>query len=31
VHSLRIMRVLLSGVMFPPVQPTRHARDQAAI
>lgn len=31
VRSLRIMRVLLSGVMFPPVQPTRHARDQNAI
>ncbi|WP_035977448.1 MULTISPECIES: polysaccharide deacetylase family protein [unclassified Bradyrhizobium] len=31
VRSLRIMRVLLSGMMFPPVQPTRHARDQSAI
>jgi peptidoglycan/xylan/chitin deacetylase (PgdA/CDA1 family) len=25
-RSLRMMRVLLSGVMFAPVQPTRHAR-----
>ncbi|UGY14870.1 polysaccharide deacetylase family protein [Bradyrhizobium septentrionale] len=31
VRSLRIMRVLLSGMMFPPVQPTRHARDHNAI
>jgi peptidoglycan/xylan/chitin deacetylase (PgdA/CDA1 family) len=27
VRSLRMMRVLLSGVMFAPVQPTRNARD----
>ena len=27
VRSLRMMRVLLSGVMFAPVQPTRTARD----
>ncbi|QOZ34102.1 polysaccharide deacetylase family protein [Bradyrhizobium sp. CCBAU 53421] len=28
VRSLRMMRVLLSGVMFAPVRPTRSARDQ---
>ena len=31
VRSLRMMRVLLSGVMFAPVRPTRHARDDGAI
>jgi peptidoglycan/xylan/chitin deacetylase (PgdA/CDA1 family) len=31
VRSLRIMRVLLSGVMFAPVRPTRNAPDQSAI
>ncbi|WP_244065225.1 polysaccharide deacetylase family protein [Bradyrhizobium sp. Ce-3] len=31
VRSLRMMRVLLSGVMFPPVQPTRSARHQSPI
>ncbi|WP_050627352.1 polysaccharide deacetylase family protein [Bradyrhizobium viridifuturi] len=31
VRSLRIMRVLLSGVMFAPVRPTRSAREQGAL
>ncbi|MGY3690245.1 peptidoglycan/xylan/chitin deacetylase (PgdA/CDA1 family) [Bradyrhizobium sp. USDA 3240] len=31
VRSLRMMRVLLSGVMFAPVRPTRHGRDEGAI
>ncbi|WP_456710998.1 MULTISPECIES: polysaccharide deacetylase family protein [Bradyrhizobium] len=31
VRSLRMMRVLLSGVMFAPVRPTRHARDEGAV
>ncbi|MHC2334264.1 peptidoglycan/xylan/chitin deacetylase (PgdA/CDA1 family) [Bradyrhizobium sp. USDA 4454] len=31
VRSLRVMRVLLSGVMFAPVRPTRSARNQNGI
>ncbi|MGF6309675.1 peptidoglycan/xylan/chitin deacetylase (PgdA/CDA1 family) [Bradyrhizobium sp. i1.8.4] len=31
VRSLRMMRVLLSGVMFAPVRPTRHAPDQSGL
>lgn len=31
VRSLRMMRVLLSGMMFAPVRPTRSARDQSAL
>lgn len=31
VRSLRMMRVLLSGVMFAPVRPTRSARNQSVI
>ncbi|MCC8954011.1 polysaccharide deacetylase family protein [Bradyrhizobium sp. Pear77] len=31
VRSLRMMRVLLSGVMFAPVRPTRHGRGGGAI